>query len=111
MAEIFEVSAPRLYRPEKPVLDVKYRSFVRSLPCTVPGCRGRYVEAAHTGPRGLGQKSSDRSCIPLCVKHHRDDNHSLHKLGPVQFEAHHRLSISVTVEALNIFYRENLEGK
>jgi len=111
VADIFEVAAPRLYRPEKPVLDVKYRSYIRSLKCCVPNCRRGYIEAAHTGPHGIGQKSSDRSCIPLCAWHHRTGPNSLHQLGPVKFQEHHKVSISVQVEALNIFYRENLEGK
>ena len=34
-------------------------------------------EAAHTGPHGLGQKSSDLSAIPLCRVHHR----AVHRCG------------------------------
>lgn len=32
-------------------------------------CEGR-VQADHAGSRGLGQKSADDTCIPLCRNHH-----------------------------------------
>lgn len=47
--------------------------WVRKLPCAAravdPGCNG-HVQADHAGRRGLGQKADDRTCIPLCAKHH-----------------------------------------
>ena len=46
------------------------------------------VEAAHTntlGPRGLGQKSTDFSAIPLCSGHHRENLDSYHALGEPAF--------------------------
>ena len=43
------------------------------------------IEASHTGPHGLGQKSSDFSAIPLCYQHHRTGKDSYHKLGPQKF--------------------------
>ncbi len=53
-----------------------YLTWIRSLGCAVCG-KGRTervrVEAAHTsalGPRGLSQKSSDFSAIPLCFWDH-----------------------------------------
>ncbi|MGA2119544.1 MAG: hypothetical protein ABSH56_32955 [Bryobacteraceae bacterium] len=56
---------------EKPIRNPACLQRVRSLPCLV--CRTtRAVEAAHTGPHGLSQKSSDLSAIPLCGKHHRE---------------------------------------
>jgi hypothetical protein len=54
----------------KPIRHPGYLQWIRTLPCSV--CRTtRAVEAAHTGPHGLGQKSSDLSAIPLCPSHHR----------------------------------------
>lgn len=35
-------------------------------------CSPGFVEADHAGPRGLGQKADDDTCIPLCAKHHRE---------------------------------------
>ena len=64
----------------KPVRNSEYLRWIRTLPCAV--CRAtRGVEAAHTGPHGLGQKSSDLSAIPLCARHHRTGPDSYHKLG------------------------------
>ena len=73
----------------KPVRHPGYLQWIRTLPCSV--CRTtRTVEAAHTGPHGLSQKSSDLSAIPLCARHHRTGMDSYHKLGPRKFsEVHH----------------------
>lgn len=52
--------------------DTDYMAWVRRQPCAAKGmgvCSGR-MEADHTGPRGLNQKADDRTCIPLCHKHH-----------------------------------------
>jgi hypothetical protein len=65
-------------------------------------CHGtRGVEAAHTGPHGLGQKSSDLSAIPLCARHHRSGDDSYHKLGPRKFAEVHQLNIPAIVGGLN----------
>lgn len=34
-------------------------------------CDGE-IHAHHAGERGLGQKASDLTCIPLCQEHHRN---------------------------------------
>jgi hypothetical protein len=78
----------------------KYRAFIRSLACVCCGIRCG-VEAAHTGSRGLGQKSSDLSCIPLCHKHHNDGNDSYHALGQVKFAEQWKLDIPALVVRLN----------
>jgi hypothetical protein len=85
----------------KPSRDPDYLAFVRSLPCCVCGSR-RSIEAHHTGPRGLSQKSSDFSAIPLCaVIHHRLGKHSYHVLGRRAFEEHHKISVAQIVHRLN----------
>ena len=84
----------------KPVRNPGYLRWIRSLPCAV--CRTTYaVEAAHTGPHGLGQKSSDLSAIPLCGKHHRTGDDSYHRLGPRRFAEAHDLDIRATVARLS----------
>lgn len=84
----------------KPVRNPGYLRWIRSLPCVV--CRTTYaVEAAHTGPHGLGQKSSDLSAIPLCGKHHRTRDDSYHRLGPRRFAEAHQLDIQATVARLS----------
>ena len=84
----------------KPVRNPGYLQWIRTLPCSV--CRTtRAVEAAHTGPHGLSQKSSDRSAIPLCARHHRTGNDSYHRLGPQQFAETHQLNIPAVVARLS----------
>jgi len=84
----------------KPIRSPLYLQWIRTLPCSV--CRAtRAVEAAHTGPHGLGQKSPDRSAIPLCARHHRTGNDSYHKLGPRRFAEVHQLNIQVIVARLS----------
>jgi hypothetical protein len=84
----------------KPGRNPRYLQWIRTLPCSV--CRTtRAVEAAHTGPHGLGQKSSDWSAIPLCARHHRTGDDSYHKLGPREFSEVHHLNIPATVASLN----------
>ena len=84
----------------KPVRNPEYLKWIRTLPCAV--CRTRRgVEAAHTGPHGLSQKSSDLSAIPLCARHHRTGLDSYHKLGPRNFAEAHRLNIPAIVARLS----------
>jgi hypothetical protein len=78
----------------------RYLAWIRTLPCLVCGGRRR-IEASHTGPHGLGQKSPDSSAIPLCVRHHRTGNDSYHKLGPREFAELHNLDIPAIVGRLN----------
>ena len=84
----------------KPVRNPAYLRWIRSLPCLV--CRTtRAVEAAHTGPHGLSQKSSDLCAIPLCGRHHRTGDDSYHRLGPWKFAAVHELNIRAMVARLS----------
>ena len=84
----------------KPVRNPAYLQWIRSLPCLV--CRTtRGVEAAHTGPHGISQKSSDLSAIPLCGRHHRNGDDSYHRLGPRKFGEVHGLNIRAIVSRLS----------
>ena len=85
----------------KPARNPAYLQWIRSLPCSV--CRTtRAIEAAHTGPHGLSQKSSDWSAIPLCARHHRTGTDSYHKLGPRKFSEVHHLNIPAIVARLSV---------
>ena len=84
----------------KPKRDSRYLAWIRTLPCVVCGC-ARGIEASHTGPHGLGQKSSDLSAIPLCYRHHRTGKDSYHRLGPQKFAQMHDLNIPAIVRRLN----------
>lgn len=84
MQRAFQLAPGPMYRKAPPVKDAGYLRYVRNLFCLV--CGASYaIESAHTGGRGLGQRSSDRNAIPLCRRHHRTADDSLHTLGPVQF--------------------------
>ena len=85
----------------KPSRNPEHLAFVRALPCCICGSR-RNIEAHHTGPRGLSQKSSDLSAIPLCaLVHHRVGKHSYHVLARRAFEEHHKISVDQIVRRLN----------
>ena len=84
----------------RPARHPKYLAWIRTQPCVVCGAR-RGIEASHTGPHGLGQKSPDTSAIPLCVRHHRTGNDSYHRLGPFKFAQAHDLDIPAMVRRLN----------
>jgi hypothetical protein len=85
----------------KPPRNREYLAWIRTLPCVVCGSE-RGIEASHTGPHGLGQKSSDYSAIPLCIKHHRTGSDSYHKLGPWKFSELHSLDIPAIARRLNV---------
>jgi hypothetical protein len=84
----------------KPVRNPEYLAWIRTHCCVVCGV-SRGIEASHTGPHGLGQKSPDSSAIPLCARHHRTGNDSYHKLGPRKFSQVHGLDIPEIVRRLN----------
>ena len=75
----------------------RHLAFIRKLPCAV--CGTRPVEAAHVrlnrGEIGkmqaLGQKPPDRYCVPLCTRHHREDNEAQHIIGEKKFWRMHRI--------------------
>ena len=108
MSFIRAINSPRLYGRKKPVEDDAYKRFIRRLPCAVCS-RTRRIEAAHFGPHGLGQKSDDRQCLPLCVTCHRMSPISYHALGPVKFALVHHLDPLKLIEYLNRFYEEKLK--
>jgi hypothetical protein len=105
MIQAYQLAPGPLYQRSKPEEDRMYLAFVRSHPCAVCGS-WRGVEAAHTGPRGLSTRASDRSAINLCRRHHQRGNDSLHTLGPVQFEQVHHISIREIQGELNREYDE-----
>ena len=84
----------------RPLRNWRYLAWIRTLPCLVCGAK-RGIEASHTGPHGLGQKSPDSSAIPLCTKHHRTGDDSYHRLGPRKFAQKHKLDIPAIVRKLN----------
>jgi hypothetical protein len=93
----------------KPTRSLKYLAWIRTQPCVVCGRIGG-VEAAHTGPHGMAQKSPDTSAVPLCARHHRTGRDSYHKLGPRAFERQHGLDLRAIVARLNEKPSVRIEG-
>jgi hypothetical protein len=85
----------------KPPRNSRYLAWIRTQPCCVCGST-QHIEASHTGPHGIGQKSPDSSAIPLCARHHRTGNDSYHRLGPRKFSEKHNLNIPAIVRRLNL---------
>ena len=85
----------------KPARNPRYLAWIRTQPCLVCGST-RWIEAAHTGSHGLGQKSPDTSAVPLCVAHHRTGKDSYHRLGPRKFGDIHNLDLAAIVRRLNL---------
>jgi hypothetical protein len=84
----FPMRQKRLRPRRGRILDAAYLGWIRRQPCSVPGCKSRYVEAAHVGDRGLGIRCDDRQAIALCSGHHRLRADAQHVLGK-RFWAHH----------------------
>lgn len=91
-----------------------YLAWIRTLDCSVccrPSGGAIPIEAAHTnvlGCRGMRQKTSDFSVIPLCQLHHRWSNDSYHALGEKRFSERHRVDITELVASLNLAYRRRI---
>jgi len=90
----------------------EYLAWIRTLGCVICSrVDGGFtvIEAAHTnalGCRGLSEKSSDFSAIPLCARHHREDSDSYHRLGERGFARKHRLDLRQMVRGLNKAFSE-----
>ncbi len=84
--------------------DPAYLAFIRTHPCIV--CRSTWVEAAHVGERGLGQKCSDREALPMCAHCHRTGPEAHHVIGKV-FWVHHGLDSASLIEKFNRMYEES----
>lgn len=66
------------------------------------------MQAAHFGPHGIGQKSSDHDALPLCLKCHQTGPHSYHMLGARRFIEFHSLDVRKHQECLREFYRKRI---
>lgn len=88
----------------RPPAETRYRAWIRTLPCAI--CDGAHgvSEAAHTtvlGSAGLGQKSDNKSCIPLCSHCHTLARDSYHQLTPEwRWSEYHDLDLPELVHRL-----------
>jgi hypothetical protein len=93
------------YQRRKPIKSAPYLKYIRSLECLA--CGGtRRVEAAHIGPKGLGQKRDDKDALPLCVACHRE----LHEVGPTEFTAKYVLDFEAGILKYNLFFEQTVRG-
>ncbi len=90
----YRVASQSLTLIPRSTLNHAYRKFITGQPCTVCG-QNWWIDPAHTGNRGRGQKSSDLSCIPLCRKHH-DEYHQ----GHADFLIRHGIDLVQTIQDL-----------
>ena len=84
--------------------DREYLRWIKSQPCTVPGCRqSTPTEAHHFGPRAFTRKAPDRKTLPLCMEHHRTGREAAHALGR-RFAEHHKIHPEFEIVRLNREY-------
>lgn len=75
----------------------RHLAWVRSLPCSVPGCTSRDVQAHHVRKAaGVGMKPADQYSAPLCLEHHSEG----HSLGWRSFEIKHGVDLSAVAVRL-----------
>ncbi len=97
MYQVHGVRLPRRRRKPRRGPDPAdaYRAWIRQQPSCVSEST-RNIEACHTGPHGLGQKSSGYTCIPLTHEEHME----LHRIGPRRFQDKYRIDFEVITEGL-----------
>lgn len=79
---VSEPSAMRpVMKPQKPARSPAYLAWVRRQACCNCFARGP-SDPHHEGPHGLGQKTSDFNCVPLCRACHRQLTDSAHHQLP-----------------------------
>lgn len=93
-----QIRPGQMYSGSKPTRDREYLRFIKRLPC-VACLRTWWIDPAHTGPHGTGQKSSDLSCIPLCRR-----CHDAFDADPRGFAERHKLDIPALIQMFNRFY-------
>jgi hypothetical protein len=108
----------RRSRPRRgPDRSPDYLAWIRTLGCVVcsrVSGESTVIEAAHTnalGARGMGQKTSDFSAIPLCSGHHRINPDSYHRQGEERFAQEHQLDLPQLVAALNHLHRRQVASQ
>lgn len=103
--ELHGIAPKPPYKPEKPERNEAYLRFIRRFPCI--GCgTTRGIEAMHTGPHGIGQKASDKSCLPGCHECHRE-----YDKNPRWFMDKRQLDREELVAMFNRWWDEKLKGR
>lgn len=87
-----QVATNPIYQRSKPVRNRQYLRFVKRFPCVACGGTWR-VDPFHTGSHGIGQKSSDMGCLPLCRR-----CHDAFDAAPRDFAVTHQLDIPALIQ-------------
>lgn len=75
----------------------RHLAWIRTLPCSVPGCTGEMVQAHHVRKgAGVALKPSDRSAVGLCLDHHTEG----HQGGWRSFEVRYGVDLSAIAARL-----------
>ena len=95
----------------------EYLAWIRTLGCAVcsrVNSGGTAIEAAHTNAlsaRGIGQKTTDFSAIPLCTDHHREARDSYHRLGEQRFAQDRRIDLKeLALRLQNRFWEQDVSA-
>jgi hypothetical protein len=69
----------------------RHLSWLRTLPCSVPGCEGEMIQAHHIRKgAGVALKPSDQYSAPICMEHHAE----IHQIGSRTFEVRYQVDLS-----------------
>src|SRR5947208_552929 len=112
----------RRSRPRRgPERNPDYLAHVRRHPCAACGTTGsdwNPVEAAHAEtllgerlPRGMRQKTTDKSCFPLCHNEHTQDAKSYHRIGEAAFMGLHGLDLAEIQRGLLTEFEQRPPGQ
>ena len=90
----------------RPPANSGYVTWIRTLPCAVCDGKKGKSEAAHTKVLGRGsRRSTNRSCIPLCVWCHTAGEDSYHQIQPEsRWADYHGLDLPELVHRINACY-------
>jgi hypothetical protein len=84
----------------------RHLAWVRTLPCSVPGCKGGKIEAHHVRKgAGTALKPGDAFTVPLCFAHHYEGGNS----GWRSFEV--RYGVDLSAIAARLWVESNRERK
>lgn len=83
--------------------NARHLAWIRSLPCSVPGCRTfQPIHPHHVrsgGSAGMALKPNDREAVPLCAFHHIEVGH---RGGWQTFEAKYEIDLAALAKALAV---------
>ena len=80
----------------------EFVAWIHSMPCCVPGCDERQIEATHIRSRGAGGKWED--VVPMGAAHHRE----LHQLGIRTFSAKYGIDLPIIARVHAAVWRERM---